>query len=72
MTDSNGKSFSCKYTIFYTESGGPNVGNSKAECTPNKNGGSVEVMLNIAGYGDVRVKHFLKKGKKAIKSIEKG
>ena len=72
MTDSKGKSFSCKYVIFYTESGGPNVGNSKAECSPNKDGGSVELMLSIVNYGDVRVKHFVRKNKDNIKSIVKG
>ena len=72
MTDSKGKSFSCKYVIFYTETGGPNVGNSKAECSPNKDGGSVELMLSIANYGDVRVKHFVRKNKDNIKSIVKG
>merc|ERR1712137_518902 len=46
VTDSKGKSFSCKYVISYTVSGGPNVGNSKAECSPNKDGGSVELMLS--------------------------
>lgn len=48
------------------ESGGPNVGNSKAQCSPNKDGGSVELMLNIANYGDVTVKHFIRKNKDNI------
>ena len=73
VTDSKGKSFSCKYTISYTVSGGPNVGNSKAECeNVRKDSGSVEIMLSIADYGNVRVKHFIRKGEKKIKSIVKG
>ena len=61
-----------RYVIFYMESGGPNVGNSKAQCSPNKDGGSVELMLNIANYGDVTVKHFIRKNKDNIKSIVNG
>jgi len=71
VTDSKGKSFSCKYTITYTESNGPDKKKSTAVCKPNKNGGNVDVVISIPGYGDVQVKHAIKKGKKAISSISK-
>ena len=72
VTDSKGKSFSCKYTISYTVSGGTNVGNSKAVCANvKKDSGVVEIMLSITDYGNVRVKHFIRKGKTNIKTIVK-
>ena len=73
VTDSKGKSFSCEYTIAYTVSGGPNVGNSKAVCANvKKDSGAVEIMLSIPDYSNVRVKHFIRKGKTNIKTIVKG
>ena len=53
-------------------SGGPNVDTSKADCSANKDSGAVEIMLSIPDYGNVRVKHFIRKGKTNIKTIIKG
>ena len=72
VTDSKGGKFSCAYTITYTESAGPNKKKSSAVCKPNKNGGNVDTVISIPGYGDVQVKHAIKKNKKAISSIAKG
>ena len=72
VTDSKGGSFSCAYTITYTASAGPNKKKSSAVCKPNKTGGNVDTVISIPGYGDVKIKHAIKKNKKAISAIEKG
>jgi len=71
VTDSKGGKFSCAYTITYTESAGPNKKKSSVVCKPNKNGGNVDTVISIPGYGDVQVKHAIKKNKKTISSVAK-
>ena len=72
VTDSKGGSFSCAYTITYTESAGPNKKKSSVVCKPNKTGGNVDTVISIPGYGCVQVKNAIKKNKKNIASIAKG
>ena len=72
VTDSKGGSFSCAYTITYTESAGPNKKKSSVVCKPNKTGGNVDTVITIPGYGCVQVKNAIKKNKKNIASIAKG
>merc|ERR1719495_851553 len=72
VVDSDGKTFECVYTVFYTAKGVVNKARSKVVCTPNTAGKPVEQTFIIEEIGQsVTLKHSIKKGKEKITGITK-
>merc|ERR1739844_739286 len=64
VVDSDGKTFECAYTVFYTAKGVVNKAKSKVVCTPNTAGKPVEQTFIIEEIGQsVTLKHSIKQGR---------
>merc|ERR1712243_342252 len=70
VVDSAGNEFKCTYKLSYNAKKVFNKAKSTATCTPKKSGEVVEKTFDIKEIGkSVTVKHKIKKGKKAITSL---
>merc|ERR1711887_482593 len=69
VTDSDGKEFTCKYSIFYNSKTVVKT-KSSVTCTPNTKGKPISEIFVIESLGkSVTLKHAIKKGKDTISAV---
>merc|ERR1711887_226942 len=69
VTDSDGKEFTCKYSIFYNSKTVVKT-KSSVTCTPNTKGKAISEIFVIESLGkSVTLKHAIKKGKDTISAV---
>jgi len=66
---SNGKTFTCFYTITYKATGQIDKKKTKIECDPNDNGKTAIEVFDLPDLGKVSVKHNVNKGKGKVQDF---